>query len=151
MASTFQLPTFQLPTFQSPTLQSPTFQSVMRRAAVAVTLCAAMAGLATSPAHARVFIGIGFPFYGPAYYPPVPYYYPPPVYYAPPPVQYAPPPGQYSQAPPPRQYSQAPAQGGAGQTCNAGPYVCPMDHPTAAGSTCYCLGSGGAHVWGRAS
>jgi hypothetical protein len=113
----------------------------VRRAAVAMTLCAAMVGLAGSPAHARVFIGIGFPFYGPYYYPPVPYYYPPPVYYTPPPVQYARPP----------QYSQAPAQGGAGQTCNAAPYVCPMDHPTAAGSNCYCLGSGGAHVWGRAS
>ena len=116
--------------------------SILRRATVAVALCAAMMGLAGSPAQARVFIGLGVPFYGPGYYPPAPYYYPPPpVYYAPPPTVYAPPQQQY--------YSQTPS--GAGQTCSAGPYVCPMDHPTATGANCYCLGSGGARVWGRAN
>jgi hypothetical protein len=113
-----------------------------RRTTVAVALCAAMVGLAGSPAHARVFIGFGFPFFGPAYYPP-------PVYYPPPPAYYAPPPAYYAQ--PQQTYSQAPAPGGAGQMCYAGPYVCPMEHPTAAGANCYCLGNGGARVWGRAN
>jgi hypothetical protein len=138
---------------QSPvgvSVMTSAFLSVLRRASVAVAVCAAMVGLASSPAHARVFIGFGFPFFAPGYYPP-PVYYPPPMYYAPPTV-YAPPPRysqapQYSQGP---QYSQAP-QGGYGQTCSAGPYVCPMEHPTAAGANCYCLGSGGARVWGRAN
>ena len=116
--------------------------SILRRATVAVALCAAMMGLAGSPAQARVFIGLGVPFYGPGYYPPAPYYYPPPpVYYAPPPTVYAPPQPQY--------YSQTPS--GAGQTCYAGPYVCPMDRPTVTGAGCYCIGSGGARVWGRAN
>ena len=120
--------------------------SILRRATVAVVFCAAMVGLAGNPAQARVFIGLGVPFYGPGYYgpgyyPPAPYYYPPPpVYYAPPPTVYAPPQQSYSQAP-----------GGAGQTCSAGPYVCPMDRPTATGANCYCLGNGGTRVWGRAN
>jgi hypothetical protein len=114
---------------------------VLRRAAVAMALCAAMVGLAGSPAQARVFVGIGFPFIGPGYYP-APYYYPPPpVYYAPPPVMYAP--------PPPQNYSQAPS--GGGQTCYAGSYVCPMDRPVATGGSCYCPGNGGQRVWGRAN
>jgi hypothetical protein len=123
-------------------MMSP-FLLVLRRATVAVALCAAMVGLAGSPAQARVFIGIGVPFYGPGYYAPPPYYYPPPpAYYAPPP------PAVYAPA---QNYSQGPAPGGPGQTCYAGPYVCPMDHPTATGANCYCLGSGGARVWGRAN
>jgi hypothetical protein len=119
------------------------FLPILRRTSVAAAVCAAMVGLAANPAQARVFIGLGVPFFAPGYYPPPVYYPPPPVYYAPPP------PAVY--APPPPQYSQAPAQGGYGQTCSAGPYVCPMDRPTAAGSNCYCLGSGGARVWGRAN
>lgn len=114
---------------------------VLRRAAVAVALCVAMVGLAgSSPAQARVWIGIGVPFYGPGWYP-APYYYPPPPAYYPPPV-YAPPPQTYSQAPPPA---------GGGQACYAGPYVCPMDRPVATGAGCYCLGNGGQKVWGRAN
>jgi hypothetical protein len=120
-----------------------TFLLVLRRVTVAVVLCAAMVGLAGNPAHARVFIGLGIPFYGPGYYPPPVYYPPPPVYYAPPP------PAIY--APQPQNYSQAPMPDGSGQTCSAGPYVCPMDRPTAAGANCYCLGNGGARVWGRAN
>jgi hypothetical protein len=112
---------------------------ILRRAMVALALCAAMVGLAGNPAHARVFIGFGLPFYGPGYYPPPVYYPPPPVYYTPPPPAYA----------PPQAYSQAPS--GSGQMCYAGPYTCPMDHPTASGANCYCLGSGGARVWGRAN
>jgi hypothetical protein len=114
----------------------------VRRATVAMVLCAAVAGLTANPAHARVFVGIGIPFYGPGYYPPPVYYPPPPVYYAPPPpVVYAPPPQTYSQAPAPY----------GGQTCYAGAYVCPMDRPVAPGGSCYCLGNGAQRVWGRAN
>ncbi len=44
----------------------------------------------SAPAHARVFVSFGFPFFpffpffGPAYYYPPPAYYPPPYYYPPP-------------------------------------------------------------------
>jgi hypothetical protein len=116
---------------------------LLRQITVAMVLCVAFLGLASNPAHARVFVGFGIPFYGPGFYPP-PYYYPPPppVYYAPPPpVVYA----------PPQSYSPTPAQGGLGQTCYAGPYTCPMDRPVATGGSCYCLGNGGQHVWGRAN
>jgi hypothetical protein len=126
----------------------------LRRASVAVALCAAIVGLASSPAQARVFIGFGFPFYGPGYYPPPVYYPPPPVYYAPPPpAYYVPPPQTYS---PPPAYSQGPAYSqagptGGGQACYAGPYVCPMDRPVATGAGCYCPGNGGQRVWGKAN
>jgi hypothetical protein len=119
------------------------FMQSLRRITVAIALCAAFVGLAPSPANARVFVGIGVPFFGPGFYPP-PYYYPPPAYYPPPPVMYAPPPQVY--APP-----QAMAPSGAGQSCYAGPYICPMDRPVATGGNCYCLGNGGGHVWGRAN
>jgi hypothetical protein len=130
---------------------SPSMQS-LRRAIVAIALCVPGLGLAPSPASARVFVGIGVPFFGPGFYPP-PYYYPPPVYYPPPPpVVYAPPPQVY--APPPQVYAPPPqvyAPQRSGQTCYAGAYVCPMDRPVAAGGSCYCLGNGGEHVWGRAN
>ena len=115
----------------------------LRRATAALVVCAALVGLASKPADARVFVGIGIPFYGPGFYPP-PYYYPPPppVYYAPPPpVVYA----------PPQAYSPPPQPPGAGQSCYAGPYVCPMDRPIATGGNCYCPGNGGERVWGRAN
>jgi hypothetical protein len=99
---------------------------------------------APATAQARVFIGIGVPFfYGPAYIPP-PVYYPPPYYYAPPPpVVYA----------PPRTYTPSPASdpSGPGQTCYAGQYVCPMDRPVPSGYGCYCIGNGGQRVNGHAS
>jgi hypothetical protein len=107
----------------------------------AVVLCAAMVGLAGTPAQARVWIGFGVPFYGPGFYP-APYYYPPPVYYPPPP------PPVYA---PPQTYSQAPAPAGGGQMCYAGAYVCPMDRPVAPGASCYCPGNSGQRVWGRAN
>jgi hypothetical protein len=73
---------------------------VMQLAAKAALVAAGVAlaaGLAATPAQARVFVhvGVGVPFYGPyPYYAYPPYYYdyPPPVVYAPPPVVYAPPP-----------------------------------------------------------
>jgi len=116
------------------------FMRFIGRATFAMALCAAFVGLIGSPAQARVFVGIGVPFYGPAFYPP-PAYYPPPVYYAPPPAVYAPPQSYIPQSTPP----------GAGQACYAGPYSCPMDHPVASGGGCYCLGNGGQRVWGRAN
>jgi len=84
-----------------------------------------------------VFIGVP-----PVVYP-APYYYaPPPVYYAPPPAYYAPPPAAYG----------APAASGptqpAGQSCYAGPVICPMDHPTVTGNTCWCTASSG-RVYGQ--
>jgi hypothetical protein len=81
-------------------------------------------------------LGLGAIAAAPYYYPP-PYYFPP--YYPPPPIVYA----------PPQAYSQGP--GGAGQSCYAGAYVCPMDRPVATGSGCYCLGNNGQRVGGRAS
>jgi hypothetical protein len=100
-----------------------------------------MVGLTGSPAHARVFVGIGLPFYGPGFYPPPAYYPPPPVYYAPPPVVYA----------PPQTYTPPPVTGPSGQSCYAGPYVCPMDRPVATGGGCYCPGNDGQRIWGHAN
>ncbi len=118
---------------------------VLRQTVIATTLCAGLIGLGGSPALARVFVGIGIPFYGPGYYPPPVYYPPPPVYYPPPPPVYYTPPQSYVPAPVPS------AQSGGGQACYAGAYVCPMDRPVLIGSTCYCLGNGGQKVWGRAN
>jgi hypothetical protein len=108
-----------------------------------------LGGLASvpQPAQAHVWFGFGFPFYfgAPAYYPP-PVYYPPPAYNPPPPYQpqaYAPPPAAYS--PPAEQYSPA-----GGQACIAGTSVCPMEHPTAAGSACYCTTQEG-RAWGHST
>jgi hypothetical protein len=70
-----------------------------------------------------------------------PYYYAPPYY---PPVYYTPPQTYYQ--PPPRGYSQA--QGGGGQSCYAGAYVCPMDRPVTTGASCYCPGNNGQKVPG---
>lgn len=117
----------------------------LRRSIGPVALVAALIGYfgATAPAAARVWFGIGIAppvFVGPPayYYPPPPVYYPPPTYYAPPPASYAPPPASTAPAP-------------AGQSCYAGAYVCPMDHPVPSGAACYCLGNGGARVWGQAN
>jgi hypothetical protein len=126
----------------------------LRRSIGTVALVAALIGCfaATSPASARFWVGFGFPgiYVGPPVYP---YYYPP-AYYPPPAMSYAPgyaPPQGYT---PPQGY--APSQAGAGpgqsgQICNAGSYTCPMDQPVASGSACYCLGNGGAHMWGHAN
>jgi hypothetical protein len=97
------------------------------------------------PAHARVWVGFGFPFYygPPAYYGPPPYY-PPPAYYPPPP--YYPPPATYY--PPPSAYAPGYSAPSA-QSCYAGVTVCPMERPVASGSACYCTTAQG-RAWGRA-
>ncbi len=124
-------------------------------------VCASAIGLA-APAQARIFVGIGVPFAPlwvppPVYYPPPAYYPPPPVYYAPPQV-YAPPPQIYApqiyapQSYAPQSYApQSYNQSGGGQMCYAQPYSCPMDRPTAPGSSCYCLSNTGQRVWGQAN
>ena len=114
----------------------------------------ALLGLPPQSAQARVFVGIGVPL--PGYYPPPVYYPPPPVYYPPPPVYYAPPPvyvppriyAPPASVAPPQSYAPGPDRG---QSCYAGPYVCPMEHSVASGSSCYCRGNDGQRVWGRAS
>ena len=116
--------------------------SMLRRALVALAVFGAMAGSAGTPAQARVWVGVGVPLWGPGFYPP-PYYYPPPAYYPPPPpVVYA---------PPPQVYSQAPIASPRGQSCYAGPYVCPMDRPVPSGASCYCPDNSGQRAWGRAN
>jgi len=156
--------TIGLPSLPARLARPPRLARVVALAAVA---CAALAGSAvTTPAnawccgggwHGGVFIGVppivvgppAYPYYAPppAYYPPPPgYYAPPPTGYAPPQSGYAPPPTAYAPPPPPQSDGQS-----GGQSCTAGPYVCPMDHPVASGSSCYCLGNNHTQVWGRAS
>ncbi len=106
-----------------------------------------------APAHARVLVGFGFPLFvgPPAYYPP-PVYYPPPPYYPPP--DYPPPQAYY----PPASVlcagfaicAAVAIHSPSGQACYAGATVCPMERPTATGSSCYCTTAQG-RVWGRAS
>ena len=117
------------------------------RLAAAAGLAGVLLGLAgmATPAYSRVWVGFGFGF--PLVVAP-PLYYAPPAYYYPPPV-YVPPPGYYP--PPPAGYAPQPPSAGAGQSCYAGPYVCPMDSPVASGAPCYCLGNQGVHVWGHAN
>jgi hypothetical protein len=121
----------------------------LRRMLTLAVLCAAGFGVAgvPQPAQARVWVGFGSPFLvaPPVYYPP-PAYYPPPTYYPPPyyapPPMYSPPPVSYN---PPMQYS------ASSQSCIvAGTSVCPMEHPVASDSSCYCTTSQG-RVWGRAT
>jgi hypothetical protein len=124
---------------------------VLCRTTVALALFAVISGWASSPAQARVFIGVGIPFFGPGFYPP-PVYYPPPAYYAPPPPTYYTPPPSTAYAPS-QGYTPGPvaAPSGSGQACYAGAYICPMDRPAASGGSCYCAGNGGQKVWGRAN
>jgi hypothetical protein len=119
--------------------------SLFRRLAGVIALCVTVAGLSAAPAQARVYVGVGIPL--PLFGPPA-YYYPPPVYYPPPPVYLTPPPPVMYTPPVQPQY---PAPRAAyGQSCNAGPYVCPMDRPVAAGAPCYCPGNDGRRVGGYA-
>jgi hypothetical protein len=128
-------------------VMTPVLPRLGRFAALA-TVCAGMTGALMPAAQARVFVGIGVPWFGPPgfYYPPPVYYPPPPVYYPPPPVVYTPPPVVYT--PPP--YQAAPAGIGR-QTCYAPSYTCPMDNPVPVGATCYCLDNHGQRVYGRAN
>jgi hypothetical protein len=74
-------------------LTEPTMSAHAMLRVLAVLLFALVV---SAPAHARVFVSLGFPFFpfywGPTYYypPPPAYYYPPPYYY-PPQGGYAPP------------------------------------------------------------
>ncbi len=122
--------------------------ALFRRLAIALAVFGAVAGLSAGNADAWFVAGFGAPLYGPGFYP-APYYYPPPAYYPPPPVYYAPPPPPPVYYPP--QTYAPPAARPAGQSCMAGKYVCPMDHPAAAGSACYCLDNRGQRVAGRTS
>ncbi len=114
-----------------------------------------LAGASLFPAGAQAWWrgGVYFGFPPVVVAPPVPYHYaPPPVYYTPPPVYAAPP--AYS----PPAYGGGPSYGGqaysgqvpAGQACYAGPWVCPMERPSASGSSCYCIANGD-RVWGRSN
>lgn len=97
--------------------------------------------------HGGFFVGVAP---APLYVGP-PVAYPPPVYYAspPPPVYYPPPSPPAWYTPPPAATAAPPAP--TGQSCFAGAYVCPMDHPVPSGSACYCLSNERSKVWGRAS
>lgn len=98
-------------------------------------------------------VGVGIaPFYAAPPY----YYYPPPAYYAPPPPAYYPPPSGYD-SPDPGYITQVPSaagtpapSGASAQSCNAGPYVCPMEVPVPSGARCYCPGNSGQRVYGSA-
>jgi hypothetical protein len=116
---------------------------LLRPAALVTLAGAGLIGAAVSTPAAAWWRGGGFYVVAPPVYiaPPI-YPYPAPVY--PPPAYYAPPPVSYAPAPP------APPQS-TGQSCFAGPYACPMDHPTASGSACYCLSNERSKIWGRAS
>lgn len=126
----------------------------IRRLAVIAALGGAFLGIAGGVAQARIFVGVGIPFYGPGFYPP-PIYYPPPAYYPPPPVYYQPPPVYYTPAPAagytsPQAYAPSPTTPvGPGHSCNAGAYICPMDRPAAVGTACYCLDNRGQRIAGR--
>ena len=85
-----------------------------------------------SPAHARVFVGVGLGF------PVVPFGYP--YYYAPPPVVYAPPPAYY----PPPAYST-----GAVARCVAPNLTCPLRDARPVGAACGCPDAFGRYLPGR--
>ena len=117
---------------------------MLRRLAVVAALAGLVLAVA-APASARVFVGFGFGFPGAIYYPP-PVFYPPPVYYAPP-AYYPPPPVGYA---PPGAYGVPPTASATGQSCIVeGTALCPMERPTATGSTCWCTTPGG-RVYGQA-
>lgn len=97
-------------------------------------------GVMAAPAHAywRGGVVVGVPF-GPFFVPP-PLFIGPPVVYSPPPVVFAPqPPIVYAAPPPPPS---------AGQSCVAGPYVCPLTGPANIGASCSCPSNQGNRVFG---
>jgi hypothetical protein len=106
----------------------------MRKILFGTAVAALAAGMLLVPGKAeawwnRGYGGGGFMLFGP------PIVVGPPVYYAPPPVYYS----QEPAYPPPP----------PGQTCYAGPYICPLDRPTPAGADCYCPTNDG-RAYGRA-
>jgi hypothetical protein len=102
----------------------------------------AMVGALCAPKPAQAHIGFRFlvgppvvvvpPVYD--YYYPAPVYYSPPGYYDPPPVFYYPPPAN--------------AEGPAGYSCYAGPYVCPLEKLQPVGGYCACPAYGGRSAAG---
>jgi hypothetical protein len=151
-------------------MRSPGFRALFIRGSLAlVGLCGIMAG----DAQARIFVGIGFPFFfppvvvaPPVYYPPYYPSYPPPAAYAPSgnsfsytPPGYVPrnaqpqslsPPSDYSPsgyAPPGNGYTPS---GGPMPACHAGAYVCPLIEDTPPGGACACPGHGGQRIRGQA-
>ena len=98
----------------------------MRFITAAMVLMSALA--VATPAKAwrgpGVFIGVSPFFFGPRVFYPPPIYYPPPAYY-PQPAYY--PPTFYAR---PGTY--------VAQSCNAGPYVCPLSPPGPIGAPCSC-------------
>src|SRR5882724_8050329 len=112
--------------------------SVIRVALAALALCALMAGAA----QARIFVGVGVPLFFPPFFAPPPVYYPPAYYpppYYPPPQVYAPPGNSFSYTPPSaRGPDYGPSRSYAAQSCQAGPYVCPLVQDTPPGGRCSC-------------
>jgi hypothetical protein len=155
-------------------MRSPGFRALLIRGSLAlVALCGMMAG----EAHARIFVGVGFPFFfppvvvaPPVYYPPYYPSYPPPAAYAPPgnsfsytPPGYVPRNAQPQSLSPPSDYSPSgyapPGEGygpsggpmpAAAQACHAGAYVCPLIEDTPPGGACACPGHGGQRIRGQA-
>jgi hypothetical protein len=142
-------------------MRSPRLRTSLIRGSLAVlALCGVMAGAA----QARIFIGFGGPVFFPPYVVAPPYYYAP--YYAPPAV-YAPPGNTFNYTPggnyspqggqpqslaapqggytPSRGYD-----GGGGQSCQAGAYVCPLVEDTPPGAACSCPGHNGQRIRGQA-
>lgn len=110
----------------------------LSRSAVGLLVLASAVATVAMPAPAQAWWrggGIGFGFIAP------PVYIAPPAYYAPPPVYYAPP-AYYAPAP-----VAAPAR--FSTSCEAGPYICPMEVATPAGAPCTCPGNYG-RIAGRA-
>jgi len=120
---------------------------VVRRVALAALAGAAITGAAMSPAAAwwRSGVWIG----GPVFVGPPPAVYPPAIY--PPPVYYPPPPAPVWYTPPAATAAPLGGPSLTGQSCYAGPYVCPMDQPVPSGNACYCMSNGHSRIWGRAS
>lgn len=116
------------------------------RAAFAAAAVLAGSPLA-SPAKARVFFGVGVPFFYPG-----PVIVAPPVYYPP---AYYPQPGYapsstFSYTPPAaRPQSLAPA--GGPQECVAGRYTCPLLEDVPPGADCSCPGHDGKQIRGVAN
>ena len=101
-----------------------------RTMAAILVMLAGLAAAGPAAAHGRVGGGAYFGVLPPVYLSPYPTPYPRPYY--PPPPYYA-----------------APAPPAATEGCYAGPYVCPLEAPSAVGMPCSCPTTQG-RVWGRA-
>jgi hypothetical protein len=89
----------------------------------------ASVGVALIPAPAQAW------WHGGIFIAPVPFVLPPVAPYYPP---YYPPPPPYYVAPPPASYATPYGDSGPGQSCYAGPYVCPLDRASPIGAPCTC-------------